>query len=133
MVHVAFEAEHVPISLYLCLLLVFEHLGELFVFGELLVVDVARIVPVDFPDGEAEPAELVVAFLANHAIASLVFFDAGSGIRTRLGVGFEPDDIWALVLFLERPRCDLLARARLVIFLATSDAKRLAAEALDYV
>lgn len=122
-VHVALEAEDVPISFHLRCLLVLKHLGKLLVVVELPLVHVAGIVPVDFPDGEAEPAELVVAFLTDHAIASLVLFDEGAAIRAGLGVGFDPEDIWALVFFLEGPCCNLLARARLVILYSTFDAK----------
>ena len=127
----AFETKYVPIGLFLCLLLIFEHFDEVFVGIQLLLVDVARVVAMDFPDGEAEPAEFVIAFLADHAVASLVFFDGSATIWTSLGVGLDPEYIRALVCFLRGLRSHLLARARLVILCSTLEAEGLAAKTLD--
>ena len=89
------------------------------------------VVAMHGPLGEAEPAELELALLADHPIAAGRLLDVSLTVGTRLGVCLDPRQVVFVGLLFLLPHDDLRAVGRLVVLIATSDAKGLPALA-DY-
>lgn len=105
---------------------------ELFVGLLLRLEDVARVVAaslraVQLPLRQAEPAEVVLAFLTRDVIASLVLLDVRVTFGARLGVRSEPLDIFSFVGLLLDPLFREFARCWNVVFLPALEAESRAA------
>ena len=63
------------------------------------------------PVTHANPAKLVLAFLAGHVVASLILFDSGTALGARFGVCQNPISCFRFVFTLFIPDCQLLTIA----------------------
>ena len=76
------------------------------------------------PRTHADPAELFLAELAAHMIASLILFNAGLAIGAFFGIGQNPIRSFRLTHTFLQPVSKLSACARVVRFFAAFEAER---------
>lgn len=138
MVIVSLEMEHVSLQLVFGVLLGLFALREGRVILLALLVEVARVVAaglrtVLLPWREAQPAEVVLAFLAVHMVTALVLLDVGAALGARLGVGLDPAQVLAVTLLFLQPKVHVVAGRWHMGLLSALDALRRATVALHRV